>query len=167
MRFQILCSTESVSSYIEYITLLAITSVCREVLWQFLWQKFLICLKTLWPEAESNCRPLVFQIWANHLTWAKYNLFTSKYYKIRKNHYRILCIRKKVILKKLWPEAESNCRSLVFQTEANHLSFHHFNLFVVNYRSFVRGSKTQWAVNNRDFFCEYVTVLWQFLFFFN
>ena len=61
MRFQILCSTESVFSYIEYITLLAITSVCREVLWQFLWQKYLICLKTLWPEAESNCRPLVFQ----------------------------------------------------------------------------------------------------------
>ena len=28
-----------------------------------------------WPEAESNCRPLVFQIWANHLTLAKYNLF--------------------------------------------------------------------------------------------
>jgi len=43
----------------------------------------------------------------------------------------------------LWPEAESNCRPLVFQTEANHLSFLHFNLFVVNYRSFVRGSKTQ------------------------
>ena len=29
MRFQILCSTESVSSYIEYITLLAITRVPR------------------------------------------------------------------------------------------------------------------------------------------
>jgi len=28
-----------------------------------------------WPEAESNCRPLVFQIWANLLTLAKYNLF--------------------------------------------------------------------------------------------
>ena len=24
-------------------------------------QKFLIFYKTLWPEAESNCRPLVFQ----------------------------------------------------------------------------------------------------------
>ena len=26
-----------------------------------------------WPEAESNCRPLVFQIWANLLTLANYN----------------------------------------------------------------------------------------------
>ena len=38
-----------------------------------------VCFKRaaieLWPEAESNCRPLVFQIWANHLTLAKYNLF--------------------------------------------------------------------------------------------
>ena len=48
----------------------------------------------------------------------------------------------------LWPEAESNCRPFVFQTEANHLSCSHFNLFVVIYRSFVRGSITQLAVNN-------------------
>ena len=42
-----------------------------------------------------------------------------------------------------WPEAESNCRPLVFQTEANHLSFHHFKLIIINYRSFVRGSRAQ------------------------
>ena len=29
---------------------------------------------TLWPEAESNCRPLVFQVRANHLTLVDYNL---------------------------------------------------------------------------------------------
>ena len=62
----------------------------------------------------------------------------------------------------MWPEAESNCRPLVFQTEANHLSFLHFNLFVVNYCSFIRGSKTQLAVNNRDFFCECVPILSHF-----
>ena len=34
-----------------------------------------ISLLNLWPEAESNCRPLVFQIWVNLLTSLKYNLF--------------------------------------------------------------------------------------------
>ena len=59
----------------------------------------------------------------------------------------------------LWPEAESNCRPLVFQTEANHLTFHHFTLMIINICSFIRGSKTQRAVNNEDFFCECVALL--------
>ena len=61
-----------------------------------------------------------------------------------------------------WPEAESNCRPLVFQIEANHLTFLHFTLFIINLRSFTRGSKTQRAVNNEDFFCECVGVLSEF-----
>jgi len=32
-----------------------------------------------WPEAESNCRPLVFQIWANHLTLVYFTLTYFKY----------------------------------------------------------------------------------------
>jgi len=32
-----------------------------------------------WPEAESNCRPLVFQIWANLLTLANNNYIRSLY----------------------------------------------------------------------------------------
>ena len=36
-----------------------------------------------------------------------------------------------------WPEAESNCRPLVFQIEANHLAFLHFTLIVINLRSFI------------------------------
>jgi len=28
----------------------------------------------------------------------------------------------------MWPVAESNCRHLVFQTEANRLTFHYFTL---------------------------------------
>ena len=43
----------------------------------------------------------------------------------------------------LWPEAESNCRPLVFQIEANHLTFPYFTLFNMIYRSFTRGSRTQ------------------------
>jgi len=43
-----------------------------------------------------------------------------------------------------WPEAESNCRPLVFQTMDNLVTFHNCNLFVVNYRSFVRGFKGVW-----------------------
>jgi len=39
----------------------------------------------------------------------------------------------------MWPEAESNCRPLVFQTMDNLVTFHNCNLLVVNYRSFVRG----------------------------
>ena len=38
-----------------------------------------------------------------------------------------------------WPEAESNCRPLVFQIRANLMTFNNSNLFAVNYRSFVRG----------------------------
>ena len=34
----------------------------------------------MWPEAESNCRPLVFQIWANLLTLVH---FTLTYFKFR------------------------------------------------------------------------------------
>ena len=40
-------------------------------------------------------------------------------------------------------EAESNCRPLVFQIEANHLTFPYFTLFNMIYRSFTRGSRTQ------------------------
>ena len=61
-----------------------------------------------------------------------------------------------------WPEAESNCRPLVFQTEANHLTFPYFTLIIFIYGSFLRGSTTQWVVNNEDFFCEYVPIMSHF-----
>ena len=79
----------------------------------------------------------------------------------------LFCFFRKLVRKNpysyWWPEAESNCRPLVFQTMDNLVTFHNCNLFVVNYRSFVRGFKSVWAVNNKQFFCECVTILWQIL----
>jgi len=87
------------------------------------------------------------------------------FYKICNEMYTVLIstIVNTIGLCLLCPEAESNCWPLVFQTEANHLTFPHFTLFIFIYRSYLRGSKTLRAVNNEDFFCEYETVLRQFL----
>jgi len=41
------------------------------------------------------------------------------------------------------------------------LTFLHFTLIIINIFSFIRGSKTQQAVNNEEFFCGCVAILYK------
>ena len=48
----------------------------------------------------------------------------------------------------MWPEAESNCRPLIFQIWGHLSSLFHFNLFFYNYHSLVGPASSQLVVTD-------------------
>jgi hypothetical protein len=58
-----------------------------------------------------------------------------------------------------WPEAESNCRPLVFQIWANLLTLIYYILFSLSLRSLLTVSRSQWVVSKTELYSELVKVL--------